>query len=210
MSTTATPPVPTATPTTTPPPLAPATGWPRPLRWTVDLFHTVNATGVFAGRRPMLIRGVLLEQGPMNDPHADAVEGATEVLRGLFAPGWRIRVQLPLRLGQDTDPFPDVAVLMGGWRDGAPTTAALVIEVSDTSVAFDLTTKAEVYATGGILDYWVLDLNARALHVFRDPRSLPNNLGAVAYQTHLTLDATQSVQPLAAPTAVVRVADLLP
>lgn len=204
MSATATLPAPA---TIAPPPL---TGWPRPLRWTVDLFHAVNATGAFAGRRPMLIRGVLLEQGPMNDPHANAIEVATEVLRGVFGAGWRVRAQLPLRLGQDTDPMPDFAILMGGSRDGSPTTAALVIEVSDTTLAFDSTTKAEVYATANIPEYWVLDVNGRCLHVFRDPAPLPNNLGATAYHTRLTLGPADTVSPLAAPGGSVRVADLLP
>lgn len=204
MSATATLPAPA---TTTPPPV---TGWPRPLRWTVDLFHAVNATGVFAGRRPMLIRGVLLEQGPMNDPHASAIEVATEVLRAVFGTNWRVRAQLPLRLGQDTDPMPDFAILMGGSRDGTPTTAALVIEVSDTTLTFDLTTKAEVYATAHIPEYWVLDVNARVLHVYRDPAPLPNNLGAVAYRTHDTFGPADTVSPLAAPNATITVADLLP
>lgn len=205
MSATATPLAPTGT--ITPPPV---TGWPRPLRWTVDLFHAVNATGVFAGRRPMLIRGVLLEQGPMNDPHADAIEISTETLRGVFGAGWRLRAQLPLRLGRDTDPMPDFVILPGNSRDGRPTAASLVVEVSDTTLTFDMTTKAEVYATANIPEYWVLDLNARVLHVYRDPQPLPSNLGAGAYQTHLTFGPTDGVQPLAAPGHTISVANLLP
>ena len=45
----------------------------RPLLWTVAEFHKVNATGIWAGRRPRLIQGVIYEQGPMNPPHAIAV-----------------------------------------------------------------------------------------------------------------------------------------
>ena len=197
-------------PVTLPPP--PVTGWPRPLRWTVDLFHAVNATGVFAGRRPMLIRGVLLEQGPMNPPHAIAIELLEEVMRTVFGAGWRFRAQLPLVLGLDTDPFPDIAILAGNPRAGGghPTTAALVVEVSDTTLTPDLTEKAELYATALIQEYWVLDLNARCLHVFRDPAPLPTALGATAYRTRLTLAPADSVSPLAAPGGSVRVADLLP
>jgi Uma2 family endonuclease len=199
-----------ATATATPPP---ATGWPRPLRWTVALFHAVNSTGAFAGRRPMLIHGVLLEQGPMNEPHATALEKTTEVIRRTFGTGWRVRGQLPLVLGQDTDPFPDLAILPGDSTNPVrahPTTATLVIEVSDTSLTIDMTEKAELYATAGIPEYWVLDLSARQLHVFRDPAPLANNLGAVAYSTHLTLGPADAVSPLAAPAGTVRVTDLLP
>ncbi len=195
--------------TTTPPPVP---GWPRPLRWTVALFHAVNSTGVFAGRRPMLIHGVLLEQGPMNPPHALALELLVEALRTAFGNGWRFRVQTPLVLGQDTDPFPDVAILAGTARGETahPTTATLVVEISDTSLTYDLGEKAELYATAGIQEYWVLDLNARQLHVHRDPAPLPNNLGATAYGTHLTSGPTDAVSPLAAPNANITVADLLP
>jgi Uma2 family endonuclease len=208
MPTTVTPLTPTAT--TTPPP---ATGWPRPLRWTVAQFHAVNSTGVFAGRRPMLIRGVLLEQGPMNPPHAIALELVIEALRAAFGPGWRTRSQLPLVLGPDTDPFPDVAMIAGDPRAAPrahPTTAMLVVEVSDTTLTTDMTEKAELYATGGIQEYWVLDLNARQLHVYRAPAPLATNLGAVVYGTHLTLGLADTVSPLAAPSSTIPVADLLP
>jgi Uma2 family endonuclease len=192
-------------------PTAPHLLPPRPLKWTVAEFHRVNASGAFAGRRPILIRGVILEQGPMNPPHANTVDLTSEVLRVAFGVGWRIRVQLPLVLGQDIDPMPDIAVVAGGPRDFTathPTTAGLVVEVSDTTLALDLAEKAELYATAGVSDYWVLDLTGRRLLVFRDPA--PVAAGGAAYRTHLTLGPTDTVSPLAASSAVIAVADLLP
>ncbi len=203
-----TPPAPTAT--TTP---SPATVWPRPLRWTVAMFHTVNATGAFAGRRPMLIRGVILEQGPMNEPHATALEKTMERLRLAFGTGWRVRGQLPLVFGLEIDPMPDVAILPGDSLNPTrahPTTAALVVEVSDTTLTIDMTEKAELYATAGIPEYWVLDINAQQLHVYRNPAPLPTGLGATAYQSRNALGPTDTVSPLAAPNSTIRVADLLP
>lgn len=183
---------------------------PRPFRWTVADFHRVGETGVFDGRRPVLIRGVLLEQGMMKPPHAIAVELAMNALQVAFGAGWRTRVQLPLVLGLDTDPMPDLAMIAGSPRDSLthPATAALVVEVSDTTLAADLTEKAELYATAGVADYWVLDITGRRLFVFRDPAPIPD--GGSAYRTHLTLGPTESVVPLAAPNATVAVADLLP
>ena len=110
-----------------------------------------------------------------------------------------------LVLGQTTDPQPDVAVVPGkpGDYTSHPTTAALVIEVCDTTFRYDTTKKLAAYAAGGIADYWVLEVNGRQLHVFRDP-------AGDAYATHQTLGETEAVSPLAAPAAVVRVADLLP
>jgi Uma2 family endonuclease len=195
-------------------PLAIATpvlaGPPRNLLWTVDQFHYLGDLGVFEGRRAMLIKGVIVEEGPMNPPHCVALELATDLFRSVFQTGWRVRVQMPLSLGQTTDPSPDVAVVAGSARGSPlhPTSASLVIEIADTSLTYDTTTKAELYATAGIADYWVLDLNARRLLVFRDPTGIA--AGGVAYRTHLTLGASDSVTPLAASGSTVRVADLLP
>ena len=81
---------------------------------------------------------------------------------------------------------------------------------SDNTLFFDTTTKAELYATAGVPEYWVIDLQNRRLLVFRDPVPLPAGLGATTYRTHLTFDPADSVCPLAAPAVTVRVADLLP
>jgi Uma2 family endonuclease len=182
------------------------------VRWTVDLFHRVNATGVFEGRRPFLIHGVLLEQGPMNPPHAIAMELLVDVMRATFGTGWRVRPQLPLVLGLEIDPFPDVAVVSGTARGTTehPNSASLVVEISDTTLAIDTTTKAELYATAGVPDYWVIDLEHRQLIVFRDPQPLPTGLGATAFKTHLTLGPADRVSPLAVPAVSVLVSDLLP
>ncbi|HVK15814.1 MAG TPA: Uma2 family endonuclease [Fimbriiglobus sp.] len=187
-------------------------GPPRNLRWTVDQFHYLGDLGMFEGRRAMLIDGVIIEEGPMNPPHAIAGEKTEEAIRAVFGARWRVRVQKPLVLGQTTDPEPDVAVVQGTPQgtNTHPTTAELVVELSDTSLHFDTTTKAEWYATAGIPEYWVLDLPNRRLLVYRDPEPLPTGLGATAYRTHLTLGPTDSVSPLAAPGATIAVADLLP
>ena len=84
-----------------------------PVRWTVDEFHQMWGLGFFTGRRPFLLDGVILEQGPMDAPHANGVERADTIVRAAFGAGWRFRIQLPLVLGQYTDPMPDVAVVAG-------------------------------------------------------------------------------------------------
>jgi Uma2 family endonuclease len=183
-----------------------------PHRWTVPEFHRLISLGMFAGRRPVLLDGVILEQGPMDSPHGNGVERADEQVRLAFGRGWRFRVQLPLVLNLHTDPMPDIAVIPGvlvGNPDH-PTTAALVIEVADTTFDTDVTEKAELYATAGIPDYWVLDVLKRELHVFRDPLPLPTDLAATAYRTHDIFTDADTVSPLAAPHSAIRVADLLP
>ncbi len=191
---------------------APPAFGPRPFRWSLSAFHHLGDMGYFEGRRAKLIDGQLIEEGPMDPPHALALELTEEALRVAFGTGWRYRIQTPLVLGQATDPMPDMALLRGSARGQTmhPTAAELVIEIADSSLTFDLTTKAELYAAAGVPDYWVLDVDGRTLHVLRDPVHLPAGLGATAYRTHLTLTDADTVSPLATPGATVRVADLLP
>ncbi len=181
-----------------------AAAGPRPVRWTCAEFHRFGDMGVFEGRRAMLIDGVILEEGPMNPPHAKTLGLVEEAVRIAFGVGWWLRHQSPLVLGQDLDPEPDLAVVPGRPRDyrGHPTTADLVVEVSDTSLDFDVNDKRLIYARAGIRDYWVVDVNGRTLLVYRDPQ-------AGDYTTTQVLGPADAVAPLAAPTALIQVADLL-
>ncbi|MBY0515247.1 MAG: Uma2 family endonuclease [Gemmataceae bacterium] len=187
-------------------------GPPRNLLWTVGQFHYLGDLGCFEGRRAMLIDGVIVEEGQMDPPHRIALELSAEALRAAFGAGWRVCIQLPLVLGQKTDPQPDIAFIPGSARGTSthPTTAALVVEVADSSLRYDTTVKMSLYAAGGVADYWVLDVTARQLHVFRDPRPDAAQSHGHGYATHLTLTPTDAVTPLAAGGAVVTVAELLP
>jgi Uma2 family endonuclease len=161
--------------------------------------------GAFEGRRAMLIGGVILEQGPMSPPYAITLGLVGEALRSVFGFGWRFRSQSPLILGQYTDPEPDFAVIEGTARGsfGHPSTADLVVEVADSSFDFDTNEKRLLYAKAGIREYWVVDINGRQLLVYRAP-----NAGDYAMQQ--AFGPADTVSPLAAPAATVRVADLLP
>jgi Uma2 family endonuclease len=185
------------------PSLGPASAGPRPLRWTCAEFHRFADMGVFEGRRAMLIDGVILEQGPMNPPHAITLGLVEEAIRAAFGTGWWLRQQSPLILGQDTDPEPDLAVVPGRPRDyaGHPTTVDLLVEVADSSLAFDTNEKRLLYARAGICDYWVVDVNGRRLLVYRDPQGGD-------YATQMVFGPADAVSPLTTPAAV-RVADLL-
>jgi hypothetical protein len=103
-------------PLATPVPATP----PRNLLWAVDQFHYLGDLGMFEGRRAMLIDGVIVGEGPMNPPHRVALELSGEALRTAFGAGWRVCVQMPLVLGQSTDPEPDVAVVAWTPRGATP------------------------------------------------------------------------------------------
>jgi len=197
-------------------PTAALSRWPHVVppsakQWTVAEFHASAAAGVWADRRPFLLRGTVWEQGTMNPTHAGLLNLVNAALLPILPPDTYVRVQQPLSLNRTTDPMPDIAVVAGQMRDHLvvhPTTAILVVEVSDTTLFFDLTSKAEAYAEAGLPEYWVIDANAGQLLVFRDPVAIP--AGGHTYHTRLTLSPTDIVTPLAAPNQPVRVADLLP
>ena len=190
--------------TMSPPSARAAQARPRPLLWTCAEFHRLGDQGVFEGRGAMLIDGVILEEGPMNPPHAVTLGLVEEAIRNAFGAGWWLRHQSPLVLGQDIDPMPDLAVVPGRPRDyaGHPTTADLVVEVADSSLDFDTNEKRLLYARAGIREYWVVDINGRRLLVYRDPQ-------AGDYAAQQALGPVAVVSPLAAPAASVRVAALL-
>jgi Uma2 family endonuclease len=185
----------------------------RPVKWTCARFHQLGDMGWFEGKTAMLIDGEILEMAGPNPPHTTATEVTLDALRAAFGRGFYVRGQQPLELGLFTDPVPDAVVVPGSARDYAgahPTTALLVVEVSESSLADDLGFKADLDAAGGIRDYWVVDLVNRRLVVHRDPRPNPARPGVTAYATVTAHAPGQSVAPLAAPRAAVVVADLLP
>jgi Uma2 family endonuclease len=194
---------------------ATAPGAPTPLRvrWTCDDFHDVCDAGVFEGRNVILVDGELLEMPAPNPPHNTALTLADYLFKSVFQPGFVVRVQMALELGQTTDPVPDLAVVRGDPRTFAavqPTTAELVVEVSDSTLAYDTGDKANLYAAGGIADYWVVDLVHDRLVVFRDPRPDPGQPHGHTYFRQVVLGRGGAMAPLAAPAAAVAVADLLP
>lgn len=189
----------------TPPPV-------RPIRFTREDNIRLAELGFFEGKRVERIRGEVVEMSPNDWAHVVGCRKTGEVLEAVFAGvGWVSRGDQPIALA-DSDPEPDVLVAPGRFEDYTdhPTTSLLVVEVANTTLHRDLTAKAELYAENSIPEYWVLDLDHRQLHVFRNPSPLPVGLGAAAYRTHLTLGAADTVSPLAAPAASGRVADLVP
>lgn len=197
---------------------APVPALPRPRalaphRWTIREYRELARTGLFHDAKTMLLNGELFVMGMPKPPHDFALSATYEFLRSVCPPDHYVRNQQGFDIGTDSDPGPDLAVVPGTIRDYAtktPTTAVLVVEVAHESLFTDTTTKAELYATAGVPEYWVIDLEHRQLIVFRDPQPLPTGLGATAYRAHLTFGPSDSVSPLLDPSTSVLVGDLLP
>jgi Uma2 family endonuclease len=86
----------------------------------------------------------------------------------------------------------------------------LAMEISDSSLAFDTTDKASIFAAGSIPDYWVVDLVNRRVLIFRNPQPDPTQPFSFGYASKTIHAPGSTVSPLAAPQAAVAVADLLP
>ena len=163
-------------------------------RFTKDEVHQLLDTGFFTGQRFELINGDLIDKMGQKPSHACGIQDVQAVLMETI-PVRRLRNQLPFETeGADNsinEPEPDLAVVAG--NDQAPfrtrhprgSDFALVVEVSDTTLRNDLTTKRGLYARSGVPQYWVLDLVGRQLIVHRNP-----NAGRYAEVLTLASDAT--------------------
>lgn len=168
--------------------------------------------GWFRGRRALLLAGEVIEMAAQGNWHVVSVGKATAALGLIFPPqSFWVRSQNPLELPDGSDPEPDVAVVPGTPDDYTkhPSTALLVLEVSDTSLRLDRR-KAHAYASAGVPDYWVVNLPEHQLEVYRDPVADAAAEFRHRYRAVVTLKPGDSITPLAAPHASVAVAELLP
>jgi len=112
---------------------------------------------------------------PINDPHAACVRRLTQLFsRHYPADLALVSVQNPIRIERYDEPQPDIALLRPQpdfYAAATPTPAdvLLLVEVADTTLRTDLGRKARIYASGGVSEYWVVDLNNRVLYVHRSP-----------------------------------------
>jgi Uma2 family endonuclease len=159
-----------------------------------------------------LVGGQLIVAEPQGNRHATSIRAVEEALRTALGAGWEVRTQLPVALDDESEPEPDVTVVPGSFRDYAaahPSRPLLVVEVSESTLAFDRAHKGSLYARAGLADYWIVNLVDRVLEVFREPTRDPDTVFGWRYQSALVHGLEASVSPLAAPNAVVRVADLM-
>jgi Uma2 family endonuclease len=138
----------------------------RPLR-RVEYDRLVEG-GLLANEKVELIRGLIVRTSPQGSQHAAAVQRLTRLLvLGLASSGLaEVRVQLPLALADDSEPEPDLGLVApGAYREQHPTTAFIVIEVADGSLAQDRRVKGALYAAANILEYWIVDTTNERIEV---------------------------------------------
>jgi Uma2 family endonuclease len=186
----------------------------RAKRWTRQEYDRLVEIGLLGPEdRVELIGGALLVAEPKGAAHATAVALAAEALRGAFGAGWLVRTQDPIAPDDESEPEPDVAVVRGvprDYRHAHPVRPALVVEVAESSLAFDRRRKGSLYARAAIPDYWIVNLIDRVLEIYRDPVPARSARFGWRYGAMQVLGPDAAAAPLAAPAARITVADLLP
>jgi Uma2 family endonuclease len=174
-------------------------------KWTIEEYHELIAKGILDDRRVELLDEDIVEMPPAEMPHAIYCGRTVEYLRELLRDRAKIREAHPVTLPNNSEPEPDVAIVR------APDTQYLahhpypadifwLIEYSDTTLAKDLNTKQRIYARARILEYWVVNLQASELVVFK-------GVGNDGYQTETRLN-DGSIAPSSFPDLEVEVREL--
>jgi Uma2 family endonuclease len=143
--------------------------------FTTGDFHRMAAADVFAaGDRVELIEGEVVEMSPIGLAHANCVRRLTNTLAARLGERGLLDVQNPLRLGDHSEPQPDLMLLRprdDEYESALPEAGdvLLVIEVSDRTLAFDREVKLPLYAQHGLPEVWLVDLVSSTVEVHRDP-----------------------------------------
>ena len=180
-------------------------------RHTPKSFLRALEAGIFGDRKVELIGG-LPRVMISNPPHTFAVRRLASSLWISFPEkDWTILEEKCVRIGSWL-PLPDAAVLRFPdeqylARQPEPADIRLIAEVSDTSYRVDRGPKYRKYASVGIPEYWIIDLNARVIRVFTDPEGAGKS---ARYRTALDYDETRIVPAPADAVEGVVVADVLP
>ena len=171
------------------------------MRWTIEDYHRLVDSDVLVNRRVELINGQLLEMAPEGAPHSHSVQSGADYLRERLSKKALIRDAHPITLSA-SEPEPDIAVVMlprsrYAAKHPHPEDIHLLVEVSQSTLAYDLNTKKQLYAESGIPEYWVADITTKQVYVFRQ-------LQAGIY-TEEAVFKSGTIAPLAFPSASVQI-----
>jgi Uma2 family endonuclease len=165
-------------------------------RLTVDEYYRMGQAGVFApDARVELIEGEVIDMAPIGSRHASAVKKLNALLSAAAGAGAIVAVQDPLRLSDASEPEPDLMLLRPradfyAQAHPGPADVLLLIEVSDSTAAYDCGIKLDLYAKHRVTEVWIVDLDNNIVRFFR-------NSDGTAY-TDITASETPRTTPVAA------------
>jgi Uma2 family endonuclease len=176
--------------------------------WTVENYHQMSEMGILApDERTELINGQIVLMASKGTAHVTSLHLLANALRDLLGNTALVRTQDPIQLDDWSEPEPDLAIVRGtvldySDRHPGPSDLELVVEVADSTLKQDCEIKDKLYAQAGIVDYWVLDVKNRKLHIFRNPTP-------TGYTSHLILAEPSQIAPLSFPSFVLSLAAIL-
>lgn len=148
---------------------------PRSRRFTTDEYHWMGRVGILTeDDRVELIDGEIIELPPIGDRHSASCSKLNRFISVGVGEAAIVRVQDPIKIGPHSEPQPDVAVVSARadfYATGHPVPGdvLLIVEVADTSLGYDRGTKLPLYASAGIPEVWLVDLQGRHVEMHRDP-----------------------------------------
>lgn len=139
-------------------------------RFTRGEFDRLVGLGMFADERIELLHGFLVAKEPQGPEHADVASRLHRIFLLALDTRVEVRSHSPLGLADDSEPEPDVAVVPKRYESkGHPSSAYLLVEVARNSLLRDRGVKAELYASAGVPEYWVVNLESREVEVRTEP-----------------------------------------
>jgi Uma2 family endonuclease len=144
-------------------------------QFTIQQYRQMLTSGVLQeGDRVELIEGEILEMAAVGSRHTSQVKRLNRIFSTRIAPSILISVQDPIELGPRSEPQPDLALLrfQADFYQSAHPQAEdvyLLVEVADTTLEYDRTIKAPMYAQAGIREYWIVNLVDGLIEVYTQP-----------------------------------------
>lgn len=155
--------------------LFPVGGRTGPLRFTRAQYHRLGEAGVLRpDERVELIRGSIYVMSPIGTRHVGTLDCIADALRAALQGRAHVRTQSPIALPDESEPEPDLVVVPSRadyYRSEHPRAkdAWLLVEVMDSSRAYDRGVKLPEYAAAGVPETWLADIRAERFEVHRRP-----------------------------------------
>ncbi len=143
-------------------------------KWSIEQWHRLIETGVLAGQNVELLEGEIVKMSPEGIPHSFSNRSIGDYFRNLFQGLAYISERYPITL-DDSEPQPDLAVVrlpqaIYRHHHPLPEDIYFLIEISTSTLQFDLETKARIYARNNIIEYWIIDLKNKKLIIHTLPQ----------------------------------------
>ena len=145
--------------------------------FTREEYYRMAEVGILTcNERVELIQGEIIKMSPQGRRHRAFIDNLAHLLDQALAGGAIVSVQMPIVLFDDTEPEPDIQILRRRAvpykdREAYADDALLLIEVAESSLTYDRSTKLRLYAAAGIPEYWVVDCSAESIEVHRMPQA---------------------------------------